>query len=285
MDLNYSLLITHFSLNLMISDNKKDAYTKTWESATDFPTHESVEAVVRADRQYLFEEIRQWLNAVIDAVIAEEIPFAASEGIPADDIQSAIANVKQQLDEAVIEGEVPDGSITEAKLATGAVTNSKIGAGAVTSEKLGSDVHLLEDHSVTQEKLADPAVGTDQLMNYAVTSAKLATDAVTETKLANGCITTSKLADGCVTPAKATSLQARRVRISNGVLVMSGYSGTFTNPNVTSDSAVIVRPEESSYSKWKNNDIRIYDISAGQITFRASTAISDTLYIHVIILN
>lgn len=176
----------------MISELKKEAYTKTWESPVDFPTHESVEAAVRADRQYLFEEIRVWLNNVLDGILAETIPFASSVGIPAENIQSAIANLKQQLDDAVISGLVPDGSITTTKLADDAVTGDKIADGAVCADKLGDDVHLLEDRSVTQQKLAVPSVGTDQLINYSVTSGKLASFAVTETKIADGAVTAAK---------------------------------------------------------------------------------------------
>ena len=117
----------------MITDQKKTAYSKTWTSASDFPTYEADESQVRTDMQYLYEEIRVWLNAVLDAMSAGQIPFTRSAGVPADTIQAAIDNVKSQLDSAVISGIVPDNSITAAKLKDYCVTTAKLDNQAVTS--------------------------------------------------------------------------------------------------------------------------------------------------------
>ena len=270
----------------MIQDLKKNSYTKTWESATDFPTHQSVESVVRADRQYLFEEIRQWLNGVLDNMLAENLPFATSEGIPAENIQAAITNIKQQLDAAVISGIVPDGSITTAKLDDGSVTETKLANGAVSAAKLGSDVHLLEDLSVTQEKLAIPAVGTQQIINYAVTSAKLSSNAVTETKIADGSVTTYKIANGAVTAEKAPTLQKKRIKVNNAAIVFSNSTtGILTNADIGADSAVIIDPMDYYYDTYYNNKIRPMSQSIGQISFRSVNTLNTTVYVTLIILN
>ena len=44
------------------------AYSKTWLSAADFPTIETEESQVRADIQYLYDEIAAGLNTVISAI-------------------------------------------------------------------------------------------------------------------------------------------------------------------------------------------------------------------------
>lgn len=42
-------------------------YTKDWKNATDFPTHETSETKVREDMQYLFDEIKTYLNTKVIA--------------------------------------------------------------------------------------------------------------------------------------------------------------------------------------------------------------------------
>ena len=89
----------------------KFAFTKSWTSASDFPTTQTDEIQVRADMQFLFDEIRNYLNntmlgSVDDAITAMQTWTT-----------SAVADATT--------GTLPDGSIAAAKFATGAV-ESKI---------------------------------------------------------------------------------------------------------------------------------------------------------------
>lgn len=132
-------------------------YTRKWTNSDDFPTYEAEEAKVRADMQALFDQIRDALNALAQAISAANIPFTATTGIPGvSDVQAAIEAVQAQIAGAVL-GDIPDGSLTSAKLADGAVTEAK----------------LAED-AVTGEKIADGAVGGSKLAGGSVDSTKLA---------------------------------------------------------------------------------------------------------------
>lgn len=136
-------------------------YTKTWRSEDDFHTYEGNEEKVRDDMQCLFDEVRDALNRLAQAISAASIPFTPTTGVPGvSDVQAAIEAVQAQIAEAVLEGLVPDGTITTAKLADGAVTEPK-----------------LADDAVTGEKIADGAVGGSKLAEGSVDSSKLALSA------------------------------------------------------------------------------------------------------------
>lgn len=132
-------------------------YTKKWTNPEDFPTYEAEEAKVRSDMQELFDQIRDALNALAQAIEAANIPFTATVEIPnVTNVQAAIAAVQAQIAGAAL-GEIPDGSLMAVKLADGAVTEAK----------------LAED-AVTGEKIADGAVGGSKLAEGSVDSSKLA---------------------------------------------------------------------------------------------------------------
>jgi hypothetical protein len=135
-------------------------YTKTWRSEDDFHTYEGNEEKVRDDMQCLFDEVRDALNRLAQAIEAANIPFTATAEIPnVSNVQAAIAAVQAQIAGAAL-GDIPDGSLTSVKLADGAVTAPK----------------LAED-AVTGEKIADGAVGGSKLAEGSVDSSKLALSA------------------------------------------------------------------------------------------------------------
>lgn len=132
-------------------------YTKTWRSSDDFPTYCENEEQVRDDMQILFDQIRDALNALAQAISAANVPFNPTAEIPdASDVQAAIEAVQAQI-AGVVLSQIPDGTITTAKLADGAVTEDK-----------------LADDAVTGEKLADGAVSPDKVVNASIDSTKLA---------------------------------------------------------------------------------------------------------------
>lgn len=131
-------------------------YTRKWTNSDDFSTYEADEAKVRSDMQALFDQIRDALNALAQAIDAANIPFTAITGVSADNVADAIAALKTAIDNVSV-GTMQDGSITTAKLADGAVTEAK----------------LAED-AVTGEKIADGAVGGSKLAEGSVDSSKLA---------------------------------------------------------------------------------------------------------------
>lgn len=101
-------------------------FSKSWLSKENFPTYEMREDQVRADMQYLHDETQTAFNNLVDdleSLSAENIPFTSSAAIPASDVQSAIANVQQQVADAYAGTAIPNGSITDEKLATGVPMN------------------------------------------------------------------------------------------------------------------------------------------------------------------
>lgn len=87
-------------------------YTKDWTSAEDFPTVQTDENQVRADQQFLFNEIKDYLNDTL---------------IPG--IESAIAVACQDL----VVGQLTDGSVTKSKLSAALID-------VISRAELGGDL-------------------------------------------------------------------------------------------------------------------------------------------------
>lgn len=134
----------------MLTNLKKDNYTRSWENPEDFPSWQSDEETVRFDMQYLFEEIRQWVNNLIDSIKGANIPFGPVAGIAGDSVEDGMIDMKRQLDEAVIGGLVPDHSVTLEKLDDDVLEKME--------EPVGTD--RLVDECVTEDKIAENAVNT-----------------------------------------------------------------------------------------------------------------------------
>jgi len=150
-------------------------FTRRWTSAADFPTFEEDEAQVRADMQCLFDEIRDYLNALVDALQAQNLPFDPSPGVDSVTVQNAIENVQAQI-AAVAVGQLPAGSVGSTQLGAGAVGSAALAAGAVTGEKLAEasvGAEALSPGSVCREALAAGSVGTEQLAEGCITAEKL----------------------------------------------------------------------------------------------------------------
>lgn len=78
------------------------AYDRDWNNEIDFPTYVDNETVVRADMQYLFDAIRNYINGNGET----------GNGL-LEEIAAALA--------AAVAGDIPDGSVTTSKLAADAV--------------------------------------------------------------------------------------------------------------------------------------------------------------------
>lgn len=94
-------------------------FTKSWEDPTDFPTYEPDEAQVRADLQYLHNEMRDAFNGLVASLnatsAAANLPISVP-GLSAGTIQAAIEETLAEVQKAAA-GQIVDGSITREKLA------------------------------------------------------------------------------------------------------------------------------------------------------------------------
>lgn len=139
-------------------------YSKSWRSAEDFPTYEDDEGKVRDDMQSLFDEARDAVNRLIGELKAENLPFAKSAALNAENVQSAIGLLQTRLQE-LAQNPLADGAVTTAKLADKAVTAAKLADGILSGK---AD---LDGGKVKPEQLARSRVNVSASRTLALTDA------------------------------------------------------------------------------------------------------------------
>lgn len=161
-------------------------FTKLWTNAADFPTYEASETQVRTDMQYLFNEIRDFINdkvlGAVNTITAGDITVQNEQGAESlserlSEIAADIDGLEQELQDVSV-GTMPDRSITNVKIGYREVHTENIAEGAVGTDQLA-------DGSVDSVVLADEAVRTEKLEDRAVTTAKIANGAVTGAKMSD----------------------------------------------------------------------------------------------------
>ena len=119
-------------------------FTKNWENPSDFPTYEENEEQVRADMQFLYDELKDALNGLMVALekTANGASGAGSIGIQALTSLPGVTNVMDAIAAIMAEmagiqaGTVLPGSVTATELADSGVTTPKVADGAITTPKL-----------------------------------------------------------------------------------------------------------------------------------------------------
>ena len=100
------------------AENKQQEFTKKIRNLPDQPNMQPHELKEYFDSSP--EELRQSHNGLCDALTAKTaasaLGFSRTAGVPADTVQTAVENVQQQLNAAVM-GNIPSGSVTGDKLA------------------------------------------------------------------------------------------------------------------------------------------------------------------------
>ena len=111
---------------------KKAAFSKTWESAEDFPTVELSEEQVRADMQALHDEMKEYVNGVLIEDVAESFDAVADVMVgKVDSVNGKTANVTLTAADV---GAVPVG---ESGIIGVATVNGRSGIVTLTSEDVG----------------------------------------------------------------------------------------------------------------------------------------------------
>ena len=111
---------------------KKAAFSKTWESAEDFPTVELSEEQVRADMQALHDEMKEYVNGVLIKDVAES--FDAVADVVAGKVDSVNGKTGDVTLTAVDVGAVPVG---EGGISGVASVNGRSGNVTLTSGDVG----------------------------------------------------------------------------------------------------------------------------------------------------
>lgn len=145
------------------------------KNKTSFVSTPADEDAARKQFQDVFDQLRDGINALIDALEAttsgssgaENIGIKSITGVTGATVAAQIASLKTLIDAKL--SAVPDNSVTEAKIASGAVTNTKIGASAVGESNI-------ETGAVTSSKIGTGAVTTAKLATGGVTLATLSSD-------------------------------------------------------------------------------------------------------------
>lgn len=150
----------------MALDEFKLEYTKDWKNPEDFPTYQPREEEVRADMQFLFDEMRDAFNSFLEGLAASVLPFTSSDSVPASNVQAAIENVQGQIAGAVA-GDIPPRSLPGTALVLEAISNDEMGEDAV-------DTPNIVDGAVTHDKLALESVGNDNMRPGELTADKFA---------------------------------------------------------------------------------------------------------------
>lgn len=268
-------------------------FDKVWTNPVDFPTHETHEAQVRADMQYLFDSIKtQFNNFIANELAAENVAFMPITGyITANNVQDAIEGVHQEVLD-ISQGSVADGAITTAKLdsteGSEAVVTATIRDGAVTTEKIA-------DHAITSQQIADGAISASVLADDSITQAKmgiqsvgtneLVPNCVTDAKLANDAVITARIKDGAVTYAKTTGIQKQHATTTTSLASGSTIWTKTGITGVTATNTVICTPDPASFAQWVDNRVRCTEQGEGSLKFVADTATSDAITVDILILD
>ena len=259
-------------------------FDKNWTNIADFPTHESQESKVRADMQYLFDSIKnQFNNFATNELVAANIPYIASGGLQAENIQEAIDAMQEEVS-SISQGSVSDGSISTIKLdqtpGSEAVTTATIRNGAVNNDKLAVN-------SVTTGKISDGSVTDTKLATGSVTNGKIATDAVGTNQLIDLCVTGAKIANETVTYAKTSGVQAvhSTTTVSLPVLASDVHIWTVSATGVTANNTVVVTPNPTYFADWVDNRVRCTGQGVGTLSFACDTNPSREITVNVLILD
>lgn len=115
------------------------SFSKTWRSASDFPTYEPDETQVREDLQCLHDELAAYVNeTVVPRLNADESGIQQNTQAISD-LQTAVAGVTL--------GQIPDGSLTAAKLAPGGAAGWEDVTNAITlTPTESSEVEVAAKH-------------------------------------------------------------------------------------------------------------------------------------------
>lgn len=219
-------------------------FTKLWTNHDDFPTVETREEVVRSDMQLLFNEIRDYINAILSGVVstlgdtlaalqgksgAGRIGFLKTAAIDRENVQDAIECVQAQLVN-VSQGGIADGAVTSEKVATGAIGTAAIADAAVTYDKI-------KDKAVGSAKLADNAVSAQKIATNAVQERQIFDGSVTQSKLAAESVSTAKLVANAVTPEKLAQSAVTTEKIAAGAVTGEkvSYKALVTNVDISTE--------------------------------------------------
>ena len=127
-------------------------FTKSWENAEDFPTYEPDETQVRADLQYLYDEIRDAFNGLVaalnDTSAASNLPVSV-EGLTAGTLQEALEETLAEIQNAAA-GQIVNGSITKEKLHAALLQRVYGGRTLVCWDTPGSGDNEAADYPVGQ---------------------------------------------------------------------------------------------------------------------------------------
>ena len=241
-----------------------------------FPSVPVSEEAAREQFQRMFDQVRDQVNALIEALEnvttgisgAENIGSAAVSGLADANgvndvtVRAQIVRLKQQLDESVaalqqaiveaaigtvdVLSQIGPGSISGEMIGEAQIGTAHIMDGAVTPEKL--DEAALEslrvpDGSLTGDKLMDKGgdyegIKASKLADGAVVERVLADKAVSAAKLGDGAVETAKIAAGAVTAAKIAENAVTTDKLADGAVTKAKAGFVCENAGISHTGAL-----------------------------------------------
>lgn len=228
-------------------------------------------------------------SLVVSPLVDGTTYYAVLVPVNTSGITGAASDPASGVPDAVVSGEVLDGSITTIKLADDAVTAAKIAAAAVGTTEIADDAVTtpkvvagaiqtaqLDAGAVNADKIAANAVTTAKLDALAVTSDKIAANAITAGKINAGAVTAGTIAAGAVTAStlESTMVVATTMQSTNYVAGSAGWridgTGSAEFNNTSARGTVIVGPTTSPYAQVELSTINQSGANTGTLSFPTS---------------
>lgn len=220
-------------------------FTKSWKNAVDFPTVETNETKVRADMQYLFDELKEALNGIVDKLNGKKLDDYPSGGVVTTlgTDHTTVPTSKAVRDAMNQAGQLPSG-------------------GVVTT--LGTD-----DTTVpTSKAVRDAMTQAGQLPRGGTTGQALVKKSGTNFDMQWATIPGfSQGKTGTLTGAG-----------------WSDGSQTITVSGVTASGTVLVAPSPASQEAYAAAGIKCTAQAANSLTFTCKTAPTEALTVNVVLL-
>ena len=252
-------------------------FTKSWKNAVDFPTVETNETKVRADMQYLFDELRDALNGIVDKLNGKKLDDYPSGGVVTTlgTDNTTIPTSKAVRDAMSQTSQLPSGGVVKV-LGTDHTT---VPTSKAVRDAMNQAGQLPSGGVVT-------TLGTD---DTTVPTSKAVRDAMTQA----GQLPSGGTPGQALVKKSGTNFDMQWATIpgfsqgKTGTLTEAGWSNgsqTITVSGVTASGNVLVAPSPASQDAYAAAGVKCTAQAANSLTFTCKKAPAEALTVNVVLL-